>query len=66
MGTLAGGVAAPVFFGELIASGSRIHVAWGYALGATLMLAGAVCELVIGVEAAGQSLESVSKPLQSR
>ena len=66
MGTLAGGVAAPVFFGELIASGSRVHVAWGYALGATLMLAGAVCELVIGVEAAGQSLESVSKPLQSR
>ena len=66
LGTLAGGVAAPVFFGFLIASGSRGHVAWGYALGASLMLAGAVCELAIGVEAAGQSLESVSKPLQSR
>ncbi len=66
LGTLAGGVAAPVFFGFLIASGSRGHVAWGYALGAGLMLAGAVCELAIGVEAAGQSLESVSKPLQSR
>ncbi len=66
LGTLAGGVAAPLFFGELIASGSRIHVAWGYVLGATLMLAGAVAELLIGVEAAGQSLETVSKPLQSR
>ena len=66
LGTLAGGVAAPVFFGELIASGSRAHVAWGYALGATLMLAGSVCEMAFGVEAAGQSLESVSKPLQSR
>jgi len=66
LGTLAGGVAAPIFFGELIASGSRVHVAWGYALGATLMVLGAVCELAIGVEAAGQSLESVSKPLQSR
>ncbi len=66
LGTLAGGVAAPLFFGELIASGSRIHVAWGYALGATLMLSGALTELLIGVEAAGQSLETVSKPLQSR
>ncbi len=66
LGTLAGGVAAPVFFGFLIATGSRGNVAWGYGLGAMLMLAGAVCELVIGVEAAGQSLESVSKPLQSR
>ena len=66
LGTLAGGVAAPLFFGELIASGSRVHVAWGYALGATLMLSGALCELLIGVEAAGQSLETVSKPLQSR
>ena len=66
LGTLAGGVAAPIFFGVLIASGSRSHVAWGYALGAALMLLGALCELLIGVEAAGQSLESVTKPLQSR
>lgn len=66
LGTLAGGVAAPVFFGELIASGSRAHVGWGYGLGAFLMLAGAGCELAIGVEAAGKSLESISKPLQSR
>ncbi len=41
-------------------------VAWGYGLGAALMLAGAICEFTFGVEAAGQSLESVSKPLQSR
>jgi MFS family permease len=66
LGTLAGGVAAPIFFGELIATGSRAMIGWGYALGATLMLAGALCEMLIGVEAAGQSLESVSKPLQSR
>ncbi len=65
-GTLAGGVASPVLFGELIASGHRSHVAWGYALGAALMLLGAACELVIGVEAAGMGLEAVSKPLQSR
>ncbi len=66
LGTLIGGVGAPLLFGVLIASGSRAHVAWGYALGGILMIAGSVCEALIGVEAAGQSLESVSKPLQSR
>ena len=66
LGTLIGGVGAPLLFGVLIASNSRAHVAWGYALGGLLMIAGSVCEALIGVEAAGQSLESVSKPLQSR
>jgi hypothetical protein len=50
----------------LIASGSRFHVGGGYLLGGLLMLAGAVCEYFIGVEAAGKSLESVSAPLQSK
>jgi hypothetical protein len=49
----------------LIAGGSRVHLAYGYLLGAALMLAGAICEHFIGVEAAGRSLESVSRPLQS-
>jgi len=35
-------------------------------MGAALMLGAAVCEFFIGVEAAGKSLESISKPLQSR
>ena len=66
LGTLIGGVGAPALFGLLIASGSKAHVAAGYALGGTLMLAAAVCEHFIGIEAAGKSLESISKPLQSR
>ncbi len=66
IGTLAGGVGAPFLFGELIATGAKTNVAWGYAIGAVLMLLGAVAELLIGVEAAGQALESVSRPLQSR
>ena len=65
LGTCIGGVGAPLLFGMLIATGSRVDVAWGYALGAALLLAGAACEALIGVEAAGRSLESVSKPLQS-
>lgn len=65
IGTLIGGVGAPLLFGFLIATGSPIAVAAGYALGAVLMLCGAVCEHFIGVEAAGKSLETISKPLQS-
>jgi len=65
LGTLIGGVGAPLLFGFLIQTNSRWAVAGGYALGAVLMLTGAVCEHLIGVEAAGKSLESISKPLQS-
>lgn len=65
LGTLMGGVGAPILFGYLIATNSRINVAFGYGLGAALMIAGAICEKLIGVEAAGKSLESISKPLQS-
>ncbi len=65
LGTLVGGAGAPLLFGFLIKTGSRWAVSGGYALGAALMLAGAVCEYFIGVEAAGKSLEAISKPLQS-
>jgi MFS family permease len=65
LGTLIGGVGAPLLFGFLIATGSKWAVGAGYGLGAILMLGGALCEQLIGVEAAGKSLESISKPLQS-
>jgi MFS family permease len=65
LGTLIGGVGAPLLFGVLISTNSRWAVSGGYALGAVLMLTGAVFEHFIGVEAAGKSLESISKPLQS-
>jgi len=65
LGTAVGGVGAPILFGYLIATNSRVNVALGYGLGAVLMIAGAICEHLIGIEAAGRSLESISKPLQS-
>ena len=65
MGTLIGGVAAPLLFGFLIQTHSRTLVALGYELGALLMILAAVFEALFGVEAAGKSLESVAKPLQS-
>ncbi|MBB6143096.1 MFS family permease [Silvibacterium bohemicum] len=65
LGTLAGGVGAPLFFGELIDTHSRLAVSLGYGLGSILMLAAGVCEAKFGIETAGKSLESISKPLQS-
>ncbi len=65
LGTLIGGVSAPFLFGYLIASGSQLAVAAGYVGAAVLMIAAAVCEVFLGVEAAGKSLEDVAQPLSS-
>ncbi len=66
IGTLIGGVGAPFLFGQLIASGSRWNIGYGYLLGAALMIAAAIAEWTLGIETAGKSLESISAPLQSR
>ena len=63
LGTLGGGVTGPALFGHLIGSGQQWNVAAGYAGAAALMLAAAACEAVLGVEAAGKSLEEVAQPL---
>ena len=63
LGTLIGGVSAPFLFGYLIGSGSEWAVAGGYVGAAVLMIAAAVCEAILGVEAAGKSLEDVAQPL---
>ena len=65
LGTAIGGAGAPLLFGKLLETGSQPLVALGYGLGAALMIGGAVSEYFFGVEAAGKSLEDVSKPLQS-
>jgi MFS family permease len=65
LGTLIGGVSAPLLFGHLIGSGKQWAVAGGYIGAAALMIAAAVCEAAIGVEAAGKSLEDVAEPLSS-
>jgi hypothetical protein len=49
----------------LIGTGSTRVVMMGYLFSLVLMPAGAIVEYFIGVEAAGQSLQSVSRPLQS-
>jgi len=65
IGTLAGGALAPTLFGILIATHSVTAVFNGYLVGAAAMLAAAVTELTIGVEAARRPLEEVAPPIGS-
>ena len=66
LGTLVGGVAAPVLFGRLVDSGSRLHLLYGFVLAAALMLGAAAAELVVGVAAEGKSLEEINPPAKQR
>jgi MFS family permease len=63
IGTGIGGVAAPWLLGALIDTGSRVSVALGYLLGATLMVAAARIEWRWGIAAERQPLEAVCRPL---
>jgi len=64
-GTAAGGIAAPWFFGRLIDTGSRMALFSGYVVAGTLMVAAAIVEIVLGVDAEGASLEEIAPPLSS-
>jgi MFS family permease len=66
IGTLAGGVGAPLLFGWIIGTGSSNALFVGYLIGAALMIFGAVTEAWIGVPAERRSLEHVAAPLSSR
>jgi MFS family permease len=63
LGTLLGGVTAPALFGHLIGTGQTWSVAGGYFGAAALMIAASICEIFLGIEAAGKSLEDVAEPL---
>jgi MFS family permease len=62
VGTGLGGIIGPVLFGRFVEQG-REQVAFGYYLGAGLMIAAGLVELVLGVEAAKRSLEDIAAPL---
>ncbi len=65
IGTGLGGVAGPLLFGALIASGSRDSVFLGYLLGSALMVVAAGIEWRWGVAAERRPLEAVARPLAS-
>jgi len=66
VGTLAGGVGAPVLFGWIIGTGSSTALFVGYLLAAALMVFGALTEMLIGVPAERRSLEHIAAPLSSK
>ena len=66
IGTLAGGVGAPLLFGAIIGSGSRPALVIAYYVGAALMILAAAVEAWIGVAAERKPLEEVAAPLSSR
>jgi MFS family permease len=66
VGTAAGGIAGPLLFGHLIASGSQDQVAIGFFIGAATMAVGGIAELLFGVKAEQKQLEDVAKPLSAQ
>ncbi|MBF4162792.1 MFS transporter [Nocardioides acrostichi] len=67
VGTAVGGISGPLLFGWLIdraTEGKDIsQISIGYVIGGVLMIAGGIVEAFLGVDAEGQSLESIAKPL---
>jgi MFS family permease len=63
LGTGIGGIGAPWLFGALIGTGEPAAVAWGYALGAVLMLIASAVALWLGIAAERKPLEEVARPL---
>ena len=66
VGTLTGGLFAPLLFGWIIGTGSSGALFAGYLAAAFLMILGAIAELWIGVAAERRPLEHVAAPLSSR
>jgi MFS family permease len=67
IGTAAGGIAGRLLFGSLIenasGSGDITKIAFGYFIGAALMIAGGLIEAIFGVRAQRQALEDIATPL---
>src|SRR5579862_4049576 len=63
VGTGIGGIIGPQLFGRLVAKNSAGPVFEALALGAALMIAGGLVEIVFGVKAERRRLEGIAKPL---
>jgi zinc transporter ZupT len=61
--TALGGISGPVIFGNVIGTGNPFNLFLCYLFRAALMIFAAIIEVILGVKAEGQSLESVVTPL---
>jgi len=66
LGTALGGIAGPWLFGELIGTGSREPIAWGYAAGAVSMLIAAGVQWRWGLDSERRTLEDLAAPISGR
>jgi MFS family permease len=58
-------IAAPWTFGKLIETGSYSDVTIAFVIGGVIMAIGGLVEILLGVEAAGKSLEAVARPINA-
>jgi MFS family permease len=63
VGTGIGGVIGPQVFNRMIETESYEQVLLAFGLGAVMMIIGGLAELLLGVKAERESLESIAKPL---
>ncbi|HSC51349.1 MAG TPA: MFS transporter [Gaiellaceae bacterium] len=66
VGTAAGGITGPLFFGKMIDSGSVSNVMIAFLVGAAVMAVGGIAEIFLGVRAEQVELEDIAKPLTAR
>ena len=63
IGTGLGGIIGPLLFASLINSGKVGKVELAFLIGSAVMAVGGIAEFILGVNAEGQSLENIAKPL---
>ncbi len=63
VGTGIGGIIGPLLFSSLVNSGKPGKVELAFMIGAAVMAIGGVLEFILGINAEGQTLENIAKPL---
>jgi MFS family permease len=65
IGTAAGGIAGPLIFAKLVATGVPGDTALAFTIGAILMIIAGIVELIFGVKAERKGLEDIAAPLSA-
>jgi len=63
IGTAAGGISGPLLFSALVSTGKVPDTVLAFCIGAVLMIAGGITELILGVRAERRSLEDIARPI---
>ena len=63
IGTAVGGISGPLLFSSLVSTGTLGAGALAFSIGAAMMIAGGIVEIILGVKAERQSLEDIAAPL---